>query len=594
MKAFQVVFPHAVHLRCSNHLRQNVKDKLHALAIPQNLWKDFLSDIFGQQVGTQYEKGLVDSESPEVFKNALARLESRWNNLESSVSERDPQFHSWFAQYKADIIANSVLPPVREKAGYVSGKIGEKFTTNVSESLNHVIKQEVEWKESKLPILVEHLKAITNQHEAEMEKAVIGRGEWRFIELYKHFEVDDRIWFPKTSLECRQKHMKKIKSCKLMDVGETSSSVEKGNSSFTLSVSPLTLHLNGTISQHTLKGIWKKAEMLLATPGNVIKIPWSDNPRSRLIKSLSSEHPHVVDVKKGYMYFCDDKCPMFKSYHICSHLVAAAEDNGELKSFLGNSGYLFQPNLTTISNEGMPAGSGRKGGRQKRKRKSTPAVESVSYRPCFQRNSSSLPQKQLRTASSASPFLPSNESTVDSITQSPQPSNSVSASSMPPVSIVVSMPTSVLRPCVSNISGQVNIGSGLNVSTNTPQNLPGINTSLQNPAAANPFTLKLKTNAIKICQACRKGFDGANDTLGLAVARSERRLILNTVTGSQFWGRESNSHYHCHMNCLRMASPQFEGKDLLIPDAVKAALSVYQKVYLITCLQISSTVLEAN
>ena len=229
----------------------------------------------------------------------------------------------------------------------------------------------------------------------------------------------------------------------------------------------------------------------------------------------------------------------------------------------------------------LHAGSGRKGGRQKRKRKSTPAVESVSYRPCFQRNSSSLPpQKQLCTASSASPFLPSNESTVDSITQSPQPSNSVSASSMPPVSIVVSMPTSVLRPCVSNISGQVNIGSGLNVSTNTPQNLPGINTSLQNPAAANPFTLKLKTNAIKICQACRKGFDGANDTLGLAVARSERRLILNTVTGSQFWGSESNSHYHCHMNCFST----FEGKDLLIPDAVKAALSVYQKVshYLLT------------
>ena len=216
IKAFQVVFPHAVHLRCSNHLRQNVKDKLHALAIPQNLWKEFLSDIFGQQVGTQYEKGLVDSESPEVFKNALARLESRWNNLESSVSERDPQFHSWFAQYKMDLIANSVLPPVREKAGYVSGKIGEKFTTNVSESLNHVIKQEVEWKESKLPILVEHLKAITNQHEAEMEKPVIGRGEWKFIELYKHFEVDNRIWFPKMSLECRQKHMKKIKSWMLV------------------------------------------------------------------------------------------------------------------------------------------------------------------------------------------------------------------------------------------------------------------------------------------------------------------------------------------------------------------------------------------
>ena len=183
IKAFQVVFPHAVHLRCVNHMRQNVKDKLHALGIPQNLWKEFLGDIFGQQVGTQYEKGLVDSESPRIFKAALARVEKRWNNLESSVSKEVPQFHPWFLQYKVDIIIKCVLPEVRDRAGWKSGKLGGKFTTNSSESLNHVIKQEVEWKESKLPVLVQHLKAIVDQHDSELEKAVVGRGEWKFSDI---------------------------------------------------------------------------------------------------------------------------------------------------------------------------------------------------------------------------------------------------------------------------------------------------------------------------------------------------------------------------------------------------------------------------
>ena len=39
-----------------------------------------------------------------------------------------------------------------------------------------------------------------------------------------------------------------------------------------------------------------------------------------------------------------------------------------------------------------------------------------------------------------------------------------------------------------------------------------------------PFVFKLKTKQIRICQSCRKDYDGTNDTLGLVVARAERRL----------------------------------------------------------------------
>ena len=74
----------------------------------------------------------------------------------------------------------------------------------------------------------------------------------------------------------------------------------------------------------------------------------------------------------------------------------------------------------------------------------------------------------------------------------------------------------------------------------------------------NPFMLKFKTNLIKICQSCRNGYEGLNDTMGLVVARAERQMISNVVTGVQFLGCESNSHYHCRLSCLQMADP-FKG-----------------------------------
>ena len=98
-------------------------------------------------------------------------------------------------------------------------------------------------------------------------------------------------------------------------------------------------------------------------------------------------------------------------------------------------------------------------------------------------------------------------------------------------------------------------------------------------ATKKPFVLKLKTNHIKVCQSCCKNYDGVNDTLGLVVARAERRLICNLATGIQFLGKESNSHYHLHLSRLKSADVSFTG---MVPDDIKPALSAVQKMYLAT------------
>ena len=73
----------------------------------------------------------------------------------------------------------------------------------------------------------------------------------------------------------------------------------------------------------------------------------------------------TVNSRNRNKYLCDEKCPMFKGYAICAHSIAAAEDNGDLKSFLNC--ITCKPNLTAIASTGMPSGSGRKGGKAKRK-----------------------------------------------------------------------------------------------------------------------------------------------------------------------------------------------------------------------------------
>ena len=96
------------------------------------MWKEFLADIFGKQIGSHFEHGLVDSSSEAAFVLALENV-----NLERScnIIESDPLFHSWFKEHIAEDIVHRVLPEVRRRA---------LFTTNCSESLNNVIKVEVD------------------------------------------------------------------------------------------------------------------------------------------------------------------------------------------------------------------------------------------------------------------------------------------------------------------------------------------------------------------------------------------------------------------------------------------------------------------
>ena len=92
-----------------------------------------------------------------------------------------------FASFKAEDIIKCALPPVRIQAGADPHHL---FTTNSSESLNHIIKREAEWK-NKLHSLISDLNKLAMEHQAEMEKAIIGRGKWCLCSQYASLQISE-------------------------------------------------------------------------------------------------------------------------------------------------------------------------------------------------------------------------------------------------------------------------------------------------------------------------------------------------------------------------------------------------------------------
>lgn len=98
-------------------------------------------------------------------------------------------------------------------------------------------------------------------------------------------------------------------------------------------------------------------------------------------------------------------------------------------------------------------------------------------------------------------------------------------------------------------------------------------------ASAGTFKVKFLTAYIKICAGCRKGYERALDgklplppPRDLVLVRKEQHIYYNVVNARQQLSSHMNVHYHANQTCPRLRSPQFNPKDVEIPDDVKAKL----------------------
>ena len=291
-----------IYLRCFLHMKENIKRKLTEFLIPEHISQEIIKDLFGIQQGTDYIKGAVDLLTTTEFDIHLQELKIKWDQLEYSVHpDQQPLFYEWFVKNELDVMKTSMIASVRESAGLGSPPV--PYTTNRNESMNKVAKSYADHQKVNWVQLTDNMFDLINIQLKEIEKAIIGMGEYRFKPAYGNLEVASNKWFLMSSQQ-REKHMKKVfdKPCILIEASLPSSMDPAPGCSEAPSIRELSISPEGSgisnISPEQLERTWKKANKLLNLPGSICKAPGMCD--AMCVASETGSRPHIVSkTKKG-------------------------------------------------------------------------------------------------------------------------------------------------------------------------------------------------------------------------------------------------------------------------------------------------------
>lgn len=472
---------YAAHLTCFNHFRRNIKQQLQERGFTSHTAGEIIDDIIGCQKGSVFCEGLVDMNSSLAFYQKLAMLKERWEGFEDQAGVFHG-FFEWFCEYKAAVIEETMLKPVREDAGL--GCPPAPFTTNASETANFILKSKVDYKRSQLLEFIEKLKEVVDEQEREVEKAAIQRGKYRFQSQYKYLEVPESQWYKMTP---QQRKKRLDPNAHASVTGHTSTpscdSPRSASSASVLSVDVQQVASEVTIPLAFLQGIWTKATELLSTTNSVVPAP-GNCAEARLVLSRTGQRPHFVLPCKTGGFKCDSDCANYKSIGICSHTVVVAHLNNQLSTFVARvKKARKKPNLMKLAVHGMPAGKGRKGSCPPRKR-----AKSTSTEQRVERNISQSPPSVSITIASGAYASP--------VIQQASSSSTISQSST--VSACPSYYPSPHSPLCTPYA---------HFSAYPPPYLPAFSPSqapstVYSPATEEPFTLTFITGNISVCGGC--------------------------------------------------------------------------------------------
>ena len=341
VNAFSAVFPKAIHLRCFLHFRENIVRKLQQLRVPTAVIDEFKKDIFGNP--QQLELGLVDSESECDLDAKLKVLKKKWDERETPFNSPQ-EFHSWFMEHGRDVVATTMIRPVRETAGL--GSPPQPYYTNDIESKNNILKQHLGRKASGLPEFVESMKDLISEQRSEVERAVAMYGSYRIISNHSNLSCDRQKWFKMTEKQRQNKVSRFLAAPVQANTGD-----EVQDHHTPLDKLNLPSHMKNTI--------WSRAQSITTDKTAIVAAPGDES--AYVVKSLSGQRPHYVRPSKAGGFICDSDCLGYTSAIICAHTVAASLKAGKIGDLV--TWYLrmkCKPNLTSLADSGKPASAGKK------------------------------------------------------------------------------------------------------------------------------------------------------------------------------------------------------------------------------------------
>ena len=602
--ALHTQFRVAMHLRCFLHFRGNLESKLADLGISKSGAQEFLKDVFGNPV--LLEEGLVDADSAELDEE-FESLKKTWDDRECSlVNTTQAHFHDWFRSNSLEVIRKCMLKEKREAAGL--GSPPEPFYTNDVESKNRVLKDQTCYKTQQLPAFVQMMKDMYEEQKQEIDKAVIGLGEYQLCPPYKSYEVTSKEWFKKSEKQ-RERVLQRFAKAELT----TGDSVDQDGASTS---NPLSCT---KIDASIQSAMWAKAQRYLADQ-LYSKSPGVSDFSSVSVKSESSDRPHFVKKVGNHVYRCDKECLLFKATNgMCSHSLVVALLNGQVDTFVAHYAKSKAPvNYGQLAQHGLPLGGKKPSKRKASSKRTTSAVKEIlSLADGLQRSKRakrasgghhvSRSPSPLLSDHSPEPMSPTNDHSVvfPSNHSDYEPSESpsyglVAVQTQPskramtePVSYSpslvpsdhqrsnspvfgVSAPNTMIR----SVSNTANFLSPLSQPPPLVHVSPRPQSSLQaslgsSSSVGQPFRLMFYNARISRCQGCRGEIQrGCSSPHDVIFQHKEHVLFQNPNSGNWQMSRDlRNTYYHAKFQCLASKHPGFHPSEITVAQDVKNRLN---------------------
>ena len=191
VNAIQHVFPASTHVLCTRHLKENVSRKLKDDALSRKDQTAILQKIFDKG-------GILDADDPVCF-------EEKCDALVAFCDGTPCKFSQYFNGRLRGLLKKKVNEPMRRDL------IHEDWTNNNCESINHVLKQLIDWRAKSLTVLVKTVQEHVVGQFGELRSAMVGSGNYRLADNFTHFFVSKTEWVEK-SVEQRNRLYRKFRA----------------------------------------------------------------------------------------------------------------------------------------------------------------------------------------------------------------------------------------------------------------------------------------------------------------------------------------------------------------------------------------------
>jgi hypothetical protein len=118
------------------------------------------------------------------------------------LQEKSKALSSKFHRYYQTKLKTNIKEKVQ--VPFSNDDLQKMLTNNNSESLNHVLKQAIDWKSQPLLDIVNFLTKIIETQCKDLKRALVNTDEYRLCDSHKQFSVTKIAWVSKTDEERRR------------------------------------------------------------------------------------------------------------------------------------------------------------------------------------------------------------------------------------------------------------------------------------------------------------------------------------------------------------------------------------------------------